>query len=166
MWTTPSPDQTPAPSDAPPVSPTAEGLGWRQPRDFFPSSSTARLLVAGALINMVLGWFVLQLVASAWSACEDFGLGTRIGLRFFALPLLITGLWVAYVVGVVIGRSRSWPVRFATGLGLSLATAALFIAVTVPTSPGSTAYVRVDRDDYPECGSDGIPTWWPSWLPN
>jgi hypothetical protein len=151
----------------PPILPSSDG--W-QP-GFIPPPFPDRLLVpwrllaAGLLTVVLIAYEVLFLVGAAWSACGDVG-GVAIGFSLWGLFAIAIGAGsIAFYVGSVIPRRRSILVRYVAGAVLAIAAVFALATISIPLS-NPADYREVSRVDYPECGPNGIPTWWPSWLPS
>jgi hypothetical protein len=146
------------------VTPVPPGLAQtKRPRDpgqFYPSVPI-RLLAAGFLVSAILAFRALPFIGRAWAACTEVGLGEGVLLLFIALPLTI-GLWMTFGASLLptIGRPR--PARFVVGGLVVLGATLIFMTVMVPR-PGDPPQAADARTD---CRADGIPTWWPSWLPS
>jgi len=108
-------------------------------------------------------------VALAWDACDDMSPGGASALTFVFLPGVILVSWLAFAVGTLVSFRLHAAIRVAIGLTLVIVICAAAVAMWVPAYPagdyqggGWHAY----NPGYPECGPNGIPTWWPSWLPS
>jgi hypothetical protein len=151
MTTTPSP-MAPSPD------------GWRDPRVVAPWAPR-ELLVAGLALSLVGAHGAVRLIAHAWGACSDVSTGSSFGLGAIYLPAIAVGMWFAFVLGAFVARSKRVFVRLLAGAVLAFVISLLVVIVMMPNAPHGS-YPSVDRSEYPECGPDGIPTWWPSWLPS
>jgi hypothetical protein len=107
----------------------------------------------------------MYVVGDAWYACDDMG-GVATGLSLWALLAeMIAWGWAAFYAGSLVAQRGSMLVRYAAGTMLCIAAVFALMTWNVPRS-GPADYRSVDRAEYPECGPNGIPTWWPTWLPS
>ena len=152
----------------PPIVPQPHG--WQKP-GFLPPNVPRRLRVpwgvlgAGLLTGVVAaiaGWYLVTL---AWNACEsEFGL-TRSADLFLRLGLMVVSGWLAFFVGCILIRPRSALAHWAAGTLFAVATVLVIVTANVPRSDPAN-YRSIDTEEHPECRLNGVPTWWPVWLPS
>jgi hypothetical protein len=135
-----------------------------------PDRRQGRWLIPFAIVSIVLfSWGLVRLIGSAWSACLDIEAGGGFALVFVYLPL--TMLAVTAVAGAIaFGTSRLQIAVRGTLVVLGVCvTSLIIIAITVPYG-GESAWTseRIASSDEAtrQCGSGGVPTWWPAWLPH
>jgi hypothetical protein len=128
------------------------------------ASLTVLLGLAG---SAYLAWLSIGLVASARVACDEFWAGEGFGLLFIVLP--ITFVMTAIGYGVAIRCSASWP-RAPRLLAACVAAGVVALGTAVVQVPLGERidYAGLQSTDpaLAECGPDGVPTWWPTWLPH
>ena len=108
---------------------------------------------------------VMHLVADAWSACDDTG-GVGTGLSLWALfATMIVWGWAAFYVGSLVAPRRSMLGRYTAGTVLCITAVFVLVILNVPRGDPAD-YLSTDRVEYSKCGPDGVPTWWPTWLPS
>lgn len=153
----------------PPIVPQPDG--WRLPAHLPPNvprrlSAPWGLVGAGFLVSVVVAFGGHYLVAIAWNACEwDRGVSTSFSL-WGLFGLMIVAGWLVSYVGCVLAQPRSTLVRFAAGTVLVVGTVLALVTMNVPRSDPAEYGGALDHEEHPECRADGVPTWWPSWLPS
>jgi hypothetical protein len=126
------------------------------------------VVLVGFFVAPPLAYAALRLMVSAWSACGDAEPPYLFGLLLFDLPLLsLMGLGIFVLIAWLIRRS---PMLMRVLLGTVAVGALCIVAITgrVPMNEPSS-YANWDaemRASFPACGRDGVPTWWPIWLPH
>jgi len=133
-----------------------------------------RIQLAGAivlgvvLVLLAAAAVTLLLIAPAWGVCgEDVGVTPGLVLLFDVLPRLFVFGVLAFLVGF--GLARRVLRHGSLAVGLVLAAVALVLGMTffVPIlGEGSDFYQTRHEGATPSCGVQGIPTWWPSFLPH
>ena len=152
----------------PPIVPQPDG--WRLPKRLPPSvprrlHAPWSLVGAGFLVSFAVAFGGHYLVAIAWNACE-WDLGTATSFNLWGLfGLMIVAGWLVFYFGCVLAQPRSTLVRFAAGTVLVAAAVLAIVTANVPRSDPAD-YRTLDHEEHPECRADGVPTWWPSWLPS
>ena len=126
-------------------------------------------IVAGVISAFVGAILVtLLLVAPAWGVCgEDVGVSPGFVLLFSVLPRLFGIGAGGFVVAFAISRRVVRQGRFA--IGLVVAALALMVGMTffVPLLGESSDFYQTHHDGATAaCGAEGVPTWWPSFLPH
>jgi hypothetical protein len=149
-------------SPMPPTEPSPDG--WRQPTTPPGRHETYGLLLLGFFLSGGMSWVTIQAIGNAWSACDDLGLGGG-GLVIVFFPILTLVALAGFAVGLVLTRHEPSAIRLACGLVVALAICVTAAALWVPAY-GEASYESTRNPDLPECGPNGIPTWWPSWLPS
>jgi hypothetical protein len=126
-----------------------------------------RTLVVGILFALVLARSTIELLGAAWAACFDADLPHRVGLNLLAWPLMTIVIGATVAVARMATRRRSRLVRVTAATLLSVGVALAFVISQVPLGSRAEAYEGLAVEfGLPSCGPGGVPTWWPSWLPN
>lgn len=121
------------------------------------------MVVLGLAVSAVTAWGSIELVAAAWAACDDAEPPYLFGLLWVIFPATTVGAWIAFAFGVVITSRRHPIVRCATG---AIFVTAVCVFAAVVQVPAHDDYGAPSNDpSMVECGPNGIPTWWPTWLP-
>lgn len=154
-------DASPPEPPAPPTYWTLPDPRWRPLGRWI----TWEMVVLGFFLSVVLAWYSIGLIGSAWAACDEAEPPYLFGLVFVIFPAMALVAWVAFTIGAVVTERSHDIVRYAAGTLLAVAICLLVVTFHVP--------IRDDYDASPstdplmiECGANGIPTWWPSWLPS
>lgn len=131
--------------------------------------ATLALLLAGLPIAGALAlWISMELILPAWGVCgEDLGLVPGLELVFRVLPAIALSSYGGYAI-VVVGLFRR-PKLVRVLAGLALAAVASLVATTffVPAlGEGDPYYQQPGPRATATCGLQGMPTWWPGWLPH
>lgn len=145
--------------------------GWQMPpeRRWFVPSLT--MLGVAFLVGIVLAYGSTRLIAAAWTECGDYEPPYGFGLLFFDLPLLTVLAGSGFAVGALTVGRWSRPAEVIAGLSVAALIAVAYVAQLVPMGP-ATDYAIGPQSRAPytrataACGPQGIPTWWPWWLPS
>ena len=150
-------------SDAPMTDPSTSSNGRPSGRRVLILLALGLPLAALAATAATFG-----LVAPAWGICgEDMGLTPGLTLLFSVLPRLLAATFAAYVVGVLVTSRLRPAIRLTAGIFLGLWVLLLGVTFVVPyLGEADPYYASVPHGTVTECGSNGIPTWWPTWLPH
>jgi hypothetical protein len=127
------------------------------------------LPVIGLPLCLIAGILADRQVVLAWEACDDMSAGGSFGLTYVFLPGVILVSWVAFAVGTLVASQIHIAIRVVIGLALVVVICVAAVEMWVPAYPASDYQPggwHANYPGYPECGSDGIPSWWPSWLPS
>jgi hypothetical protein len=109
-------------------------------------------------LAILLALETLRLWSGAASDCRVFDAGARYGVTFFAWPVLSLGLWTAFGLALFVLRKHVVGLGFLVGLIVALAICYWFAAGTADMIRASG---EIDREVCP----NGVPPWWPPWLP-
>jgi hypothetical protein len=142
----------------PPVP--AQPDGWRLPDRLDPDIPIP-LLLTGILVSSLLALLVVLIIGRAWAACVEVSMGDGFGLMVVT-GLLAIGLSVIFGASLLLTVERQGPLRFCLGMAAVLIATLIFVTIMVPR-PGHSPLAAAA---HPACRADGIPTWWPSWLPS
>jgi peptidoglycan/LPS O-acetylase OafA/YrhL len=140
-----------------------EGTGWRRPARSATAVDRQGLIVQWGLLSGAMAVFVTSFVAEVWSTCDALPPGGGFTLFFGLLPLLTAALALAIGVVMLTVRRRPSRDRLLLGTAVGLAASAILVLFLVP---GGEGVVRAIDPVYPSCGTNGLPTWWPDWLPS
>ncbi len=143
----------------------------RSDRDPWHREPTDWLSIACGLVGVVLGSaIVIGVLDRARLDCAgDIEAGGRFAVRlellFLFTPITLVAAGSSVLVPAYALRDRSLSLRVVLAAVGPLMTMTIILAWAVPHPFGS---YRVESADgpTPECRSDSIPTWWPSWLPS
>jgi hypothetical protein len=147
-------------------TPTPTGpqdVGWRQPTTT-PETQGA-WLIGGLSLAAVLAFCVTTVVGDAWYACGEQPPGGGFTLLFGLFPFLTVPIAVAIGLGLLVAHRRRPRERIFVGTALGVVASVVLIIVLVHVRNGVGNYRTLDRN-YPTCSEEGVPTWWPSWLPS
>jgi hypothetical protein len=119
--------------------------------------ATAVLALLGGPVAVVAAVLLVHLYVDRMMACTDFDAGNRFA-ALFEIPLVAAALWLAFTVPAVIGVAlRLARVGFIVGL-LAIVILGYGYLLQVPQNADGP-------DEYVTC-PDGVPTWWPWFLPH
>ncbi|HEV8490273.1 MAG TPA: hypothetical protein VGQ58_10855 [Candidatus Limnocylindrales bacterium] len=107
----------------------------------------------------------VRLIAAAWMSCGDFEPPYGLGLLFFDWPLIAIGSWIAFSAGVLLLRDAPNPSRVIVGVVLASVVCCYSVTGEVPMNEPDY-YAGGSPAGATECEPDGVPTWWPWWLPS
>lgn len=123
--------------------------GWQMPPERRWVVPSLTMLGVAFLVGIVLAYGSIRLIAAAWSECGDYE--PPYGFR-------LVGRW-SRPAGVIAGLSVAAPIA----VGHVAQLVPMGPAADYATGPQSRApYTRATA----ACGPQGIPTWWPWWLPS
>jgi len=142
---------------------------WAMPPEQPTSHPTIVRWLAGLPICGLLAYGTTRLIGEAWSACGDNEPPYMFGLVFGVLPAMAVVMFVVWTLWTALTRGRPWPI-FAVPVATALLLVGwFFFAATVPMNEPDYYNAPASLGDpspfTSACGRDGIPTWWPSWLP-
>ncbi len=143
---------------------------WVVPTDTRPSGSLLRAAV-GVPICAALAYGSAQLIGRAWDACGDAEPPYLLGLLVLYLPGIAIGQWIVWTIVVFFTRKRAWWVGLLIGLAIAVLIGWAAVAVSVPMRSADEYASDAQPDQAGEvflldtCRPDGLPTWWPTWLP-
>ena len=131
-----------------------------------PSARTLVELVLSLVPAVPLAFGTVWLIGSAWAVCDEAEAGARFGLNTVILVFLMLAGWAAFSVALITLRKAHLLIRLACGAVLALAACLTVVTLEVPAYGEDFYGLERPRRDAPECGPEGIPTWWPDWLPS
>ena len=121
-------------------------------------------MAVGAGIGL-LSWNVVNLIASAWEVCADLDAPDRAGLTILYFPGIIVAMGLAAAVAARLTKRHHPVLRIGLVMLAVGLVAVLVIALSVPYG-GESSWPSGDSGEaFTECRVDGIPNWWPAWLP-
>ena len=127
--------------------------------------------MVGLPICIVIAYAAIRLIGAGWDACDDDEPPYLFALLFGELPLLATAQWLTWLGVTFVTRHGRWWIGGPVALILAVFIGWAQVAASVPMD-GPGAYVgsrEPNADGFASlpatCGPDGIPTWWPAWLP-
>ncbi len=144
------------------------------------------LAIVGIPVSSVAAYLAAQVIASAWQACTRLDAGDRFGLFGLAIGIAVLA-WIAFVAGAIAVRRFAIVWRLGVALVLVLLVCGFAMRENVPLGSAAdddNAIIRpsptpIEFADTPfsqwlapapdavtTCGSGGVPTWWPWWLPH
>jgi hypothetical protein len=139
------------------------------------ASAPGATLLARSLLGLpvaaVLAYATVGFIARAWDACDDAEPPYLFGLTLFVMPMIGFAQWIGWVVVAAILRSRPWRLFIPAALVGVLLVGWAAAAMEVPAH--ETSFYAADAADPADdshlspmhCRADGIPAWWPEWLP-
>jgi hypothetical protein len=120
--------------------------------------------LVGPLVAVVVAVTAFLLVSAAWRACADSTPGGGGYLLLIFLPGVFVASWLGFALAGVLTFWAPPPIRLFAAVALAFAIGVVAVAREVPVQPASDAAVASEVTT--ACGADGIPTWWPFWLPH
>lgn len=123
----------------------------------------------GLPLCLIAGLLADRQVVLAWDACDDMSAGGSFFLTFVFLPGVVLVSWVAFAVGTLVSFKLHAALRLVIGLAPVVVVCAAAVAMWVPAYPAADYQPggwHANTPGHPECGPNGIPTWWPAWLPS
>jgi hypothetical protein len=118
---------------------------------------------------VLLSAAITSLIGAAWQACADLSVGGRFALVALQMPAALVAIGSAFAVTAFVMRNQHLIVAALGALIAMIAAAMLVVALSVPVG-GEDNWVGLTNEDLASipgpCRADGIPTWWPNWLPS
>lgn len=124
------------------------------------------MLGVGLPVGLVIAYGSIRLIAAAWSECGDGSPGGGGYLLFVYLPLVTVLAASGFAACAVLVGRWSKLAAFLAGLAVATLIAVPFVAQEVPAYPAADYANGHDPRATAACGPQGVPTWWPWWLPS
>ena len=119
--------------------------------------------LVGAAVAIWIGVQARDLISAAWVACFEPEAGSNFGLNVFFFPIASVLAGCAMTVALFVPGRAPFLLRLVMGFGVAVVLGLAVFAMAVPSGRPEG---RTPSNLWPECGPQGIPTWWPIWLPS
>jgi hypothetical protein len=120
--------------------------------------------VTGVPVSIAAGWVAFRVINEAWYVCDDAEPPYLFGLILFILPMIVVGIFVAWIFAALLTRNRSVRAFLLVGLIAVALAGYSAVYINVPAHDPSF-YAGEIQGPGNECLPNGQPTWWPGWLP-
>jgi hypothetical protein len=133
------------------------------------SAAAIALWVAGCVGTVLLAAAIISLIGAAWNECADLSAGARFALVALQMPAALIAIGSAFAATAFVMRRQPVIVTTLVASVAMIAAAMLVVALSVPVG-GDHNWVGLTSEDLAgipgSCRPDGVPTWWPNWLPS